>query len=516
MTAAVTIALVGTSFSTSAAIASPLPTSEPVLSPVAEAEVLTELRGTTGQRINWKKCKITGTQRSQCARFAVPRDYAKPNGKQFKLKLYRLKALPKKQRGGKPVIGSVFANPGGPGASGVELLPGLSDLQKRLHVVTWAPRGVAASKPLLRNCPEDPNASFGSEYPLTGAFAWQEAAKAALKTRGPSKAFCYGSSPHLVPTIGTNNVVKDLDAMRAAVGDSKLTYLGFSYGTRIGRLYAQTYPNRVRAMVLDGVVDPTESMEDFAVLGAKGGKASFKYTKRALSTGELRAYRNVNKVLQSDYAPNFNRFIWWQMALNAGNSSSGLENLKVASCQVAQALSVPGCTGDDVRKRSVKATMRKLQRQLRKRTGPADLTSLINCVDLRGRPSPARVGQYLEGAVKTNLAGQVGRTNGLNYGATCLGLPEPADPVPALPQGVQLPTPPLLINGKGDALTPYIGAKQTHKRFSGSRLITVNTSHHALFRGKSQTSGCIVKPVLKYLKKQKLPKKNKYCKRTEK
>ncbi len=513
---AVGLSLIVTGVMVAPVQAAPTPTTTPVstdlvLDAPPDPQVANSVRSEAGGGIKWKKCSIPRVKRAQCARFAVPRDYTQPEGKQFKLKLYRLKALPKKQRAGKSVIGSVFANPGGPGASGRSLLPALTDLQRRFHVVTWAPRGVAKSKPLLRDCPDGPAPSFGPEYPLAGAFTWQQMAQAALETQGPSKAFCYGSSPHIVPTIGTNNVVKDLDSMRAAVGDAKLTYLGYSYGTRIGRLYAQTYPDRVRAMVLDGVVDPTESMQDFAVLGAKGGKASFKYTMRALSAGELRAYRNVNRVLQDDYAPNLNRFTWWQFALNAGNDPEVLASLKTSSCELAEALAVPGCAGVDVKKRSLKAISRNLEPLTRARTGPSNLTPLINCVDLRGRPGPARVGSYLDGAVKTNLAGQVGRINGLTYGTTCSGLPDPADPVPAMPAGVRLLTPPLLVNGKGDALTPYVGARQTHKRFTGSRLITVNTSTHGIFRGKTRTSGCIAKPVLQYLNRQKLPNKNKYC-----
>jgi len=472
-----------------------------------------EPRAGLAKKISWRKCQLPDLNRVQCGRYAVPQDYSKPNGPKFKLKVWRLKALPKKQRGGNPIKGSLFANPGGPGYSGVNLLYGLTEFRKRFHVVTWAPRGVSKSKPLLRDCPADPNTTFSSDFPLTGPFTWQQMAKVKLNLSGPSNAFCFGNSARLVTKIGTNNVVRDLDALRAAVGDSALTYLGYSYGTRIGRLYAQTYPNRVRAMVLDGVVDPTETMEDFAVLGSKGGKASFGYTKRAMTKGEFRAYKNVDAALQSDSGPGLNRFIWWQFALNAGNDPEIFDQLTLASCQLAAQLNVPGCSGVTATKRSLSGALRKLKKEQRRLTRESALTQLINCVDLRGRPSPAKIGQYLDGAVKTNLAGQVGRINGLTYGSTCLGTPLPPDPVPALPNGLRMPHPPLLVNGKGDASTPYIGAKRTHKHITGSRLITVNTSRHGIFRGKQRTSACIVKPVMKYLTSQRLPAKNKYCKR---
>jgi pimeloyl-ACP methyl ester carboxylesterase len=490
--------------------------SDPTTTQSADPTISLEPRAGLAAKINWRNCRppeIRDLKGVQCGRYTVPQDYAKPKGPTFKLKVYRLKALPRNLRGGKPIKGSIFANPGGPGASGVDLLRGLTDLRKRFHVVTWAPRGVADSTPLLRDCPPGPVILGTSAYPQTGPFTWQKMARVNLDQEGPSSAFCYGSNARLVTTIGTNNVVQDLDAMRAAVGDKALTYIGYSYGTRIGRLYAQTYPSRVRAMVLDGVVDPTETMEEFAVQGTRGGEASFKYTKRALNRGELRAYKSVNRFLQTGVVDGLDRFLWWTVTLQAGNSASSLATLKAASCELAAELELPGCNGVTGTRRSLNDQVRKLKKQQQKLTRTSALTTLINCVDLRGRPNPAQIGDYLDRTVRSTLAGQIGRLNGLNYGSTCLGVPLPADPVPNLPNGLRMPHPPLMINGKGDALTPYVGAKQTHTYIPGSRLITTNSSRHGTYWGPQVNTPCITGPVTKYLYTQKLPKKNVYCKR---
>ncbi|HEY4333456.1 MAG TPA: alpha/beta hydrolase, partial [Ilumatobacteraceae bacterium] len=167
----------------------------------------------------------------QCATISVPMDYSSPSGKQISIALNRLPAADPAKR-----IGSLVVNPGGPGGSGIQLAqeegPNFPQaILDSFDIVGFDPRGVGASTPV--QCPTnfDPESgSYARCIRLTGAY---------------------------LSYLGTPNVARDLDRIRAAIGDAKLTYLGFSYGTALGGVYADMFPQNVRAMVLDGSVDPT-------------------------------------------------------------------------------------------------------------------------------------------------------------------------------------------------------------------------------------------------------------------
>jgi pimeloyl-ACP methyl ester carboxylesterase len=416
------------------------------------------------------------------------------------------------------VTGTLFSNPGGPGASGFVTLFPMESFRENFHLVTWDPRGVGKSRPQLRNCPDAPMLRLTQApvpAPAIGPFEWSQIAAARRSISAQSKALCFNNSFALASQLGTNNVIRDLEAMRAAVGDRQLNYYGYSYGTRIGRLYAQIYPNRVRAMVLDGVVDPQESMEDMATLATRGGKAAFKYIRRDMTEKEWQATRKLNSALAktqiSDGVDSLSRFDLWALMLGvARNEHSQLESI-TGICAIAKAAVGADC-GNGVSAMSQR-NLRKVIRQARKRVGPSDMTSLINAVDLVGRPDDKRIGSYISAWARTDrLRGQVAGLNGNAYGTTAQGLPPAASPVPSLPKKTRVSTPPLLINGKGDLLTPFAGAKQTHKRLIGSRLISVNTSFHGIFLG-DEASKCVRKPIHKYLNRAKLPRKDRTCRR---
>ena len=190
----------------------------------------------------------------QCATARVPLDYRRPGGRKIKLRLARLPA-----RDPARTIGSLFVNPGGPGGSGIDFLrdAGKSDLaplNARFDLVAWDPRGVGQSAGRV-DCAVDQEklgiyaqpftrpGAVGRSAPATS----NEALRAALRRRN--------SRSGLLPHLHTANTARDLNRLRADVGDRKLSYLGFSYGTQIGATYATLFPGRVRALALDGAVD---------------------------------------------------------------------------------------------------------------------------------------------------------------------------------------------------------------------------------------------------------------------
>ncbi|HEU0190946.1 MAG TPA: alpha/beta hydrolase [Mycobacterium sp.] len=214
-----------------------------------------------GQPVQWEKCrfspettvKVPGDAR--CGSIAVPIDYNHINGGTAQLAMIRFPATRDK-------IGSLLVNPGGPGESGIEAAVGListlpSRVRERFDLVGFDPRGVASSRPAVWCNDDAENDRLRTldqvDYSPAGVEQIEDETKAYV-------ARCVEKNgKEFLANVGTVNVARDLDAIRAGLGDDKLTYLGYSYGTRIGSAYAEAYPQNVRAMILDGAVDPNAS-----------------------------------------------------------------------------------------------------------------------------------------------------------------------------------------------------------------------------------------------------------------
>ncbi len=202
----------------------------------------------------------------QCATLTVPVDWTRPGGETLGIALTRLPAAVPDQR-----LGSLVINYGGPGESGLDYLSRTygrlpQTVRDRFDVVSFDPRGTGASRPI--DCVDD-------------AFLDLSAGIAAVPTTQPqldalhayNKAFAAGCVQRMgkyAGQVGTRNVARDLEAIRIALGDPKLTYLGYSYGTVVGATYAQMFPASVGRLVLDGPPDYWISARDYAYRQAKG------------------------------------------------------------------------------------------------------------------------------------------------------------------------------------------------------------------------------------------------------
>ncbi|MFI1971462.1 protease [Streptomyces cinnamoneus] len=188
----------------------------------------------------------------QCGTVAVPLDYAHPDGKQIRLTVSRSRAL----GGGAARQGAIVFNPGGPGGNGMfypllARLPAWRNIADAYDLVGYAPRGVGRSAPLSCVSPGFAKGPSKSPEHPSRAYKEQQLTKARAYARG-----CARRGGHGLRHFTSLNNARDLDVLRAALGQRRLTYVGASYGTYFGALYATLFPRHVRRMVFDSVVNP--------------------------------------------------------------------------------------------------------------------------------------------------------------------------------------------------------------------------------------------------------------------
>ncbi|MDQ1017537.1 alpha/beta hydrolase [Streptomyces afghaniensis] len=200
------------------------------------------------EALRWAPCDDPANPGAECATLSVPVDWAHPDGPRLDLAVARRKATDPGAR-----VGSMVFGPGGPGDSGVErVVRGISrfspEVRRRLDIVSFDPRGVGGSNPVTCSgdlLAERPSPQLKSQADFDATMAYNRRLRADCRARtGP-----------VFDHLDTAQTVRDLDALRAALGERKLTFHGSSYGTLLGAQYAETYPRRVRAMVLESVMD---------------------------------------------------------------------------------------------------------------------------------------------------------------------------------------------------------------------------------------------------------------------
>jgi pimeloyl-ACP methyl ester carboxylesterase len=193
----------------------------------------------------------------------VPEDYSKPAGKTLQIAVIR-------QPSSGTHEGSLISNPGGPGGSGIDFVTSLgskfAQLTDHYDLVSFDPRGVGESAP-VRCVSSSQLDSFINTNPVPTTAAGLHA----LVTQAKQFAnACFAKNGQYLEHVGTIDQARDMDVLRAAVGDAKLTYYGASYGTYLGAKYAQLFPTHIRALVLDGALNPDEPLDQENLVQAKG------------------------------------------------------------------------------------------------------------------------------------------------------------------------------------------------------------------------------------------------------
>ncbi|MEV6953781.1 alpha/beta hydrolase [Streptomyces sp. NPDC051183] len=200
------------------------------------------------QKPAWARCSPEQPASYECATIKVPLDYRRPEGRKLDIAISRIKSENPAKR-----HGVMLLNPGGPGGSGLDLplmmneaMP--KDVRDQYDLIGFDPRGVGASSPVTCGL-SDAEQAFDRPYrpetfPSDVAWARTVAEK------------CREKSGSVLPYITTRNTARDMDSIRAALGERKISYVGYSYGTYLGAVYTQLFPNRTDRFVLDSGVDP--------------------------------------------------------------------------------------------------------------------------------------------------------------------------------------------------------------------------------------------------------------------
>jgi pimeloyl-ACP methyl ester carboxylesterase len=226
-----------------------------LLAPTASARTIPDTE------LSWTECfRDVGAEFGvtfECTTVSVPLDYDRPNGPTIRLAMVRLPATDPEAK-----IGSIFLNPGGPGGSGIDFALGFGpfaevfwgpEVRARFDIVGFDPRGVARSTPI--QCFANLDRALQAFPPIAFPMTLEEV-DLFVAADGLLAANCQRRAGPIGGHMSTANVARDLDQLREKVGDEQLNFVGLSYGTYLGQTYANLFPNRVRSVVIDGVLDP--------------------------------------------------------------------------------------------------------------------------------------------------------------------------------------------------------------------------------------------------------------------
>jgi pimeloyl-ACP methyl ester carboxylesterase len=426
----------------------------------------------------------------ECASVSVPIDYAVPAGPVLPIAIARRPATDPAAK-----LGVLLVNPGGPGGSGIELvqagvLP--AAVTDRFDVIGFDPRGVGGSTEL--QCPLGPDTPYLGD-PDPGDPADEAATNDAVDRYALA---CGQRYPELLPHLGTRNVARDMDRIREALGEERISYLGFSYGTSIGQTYAQLFPTRLRAIVLDGVVDVSKPGLDSAQ--AESFENSLRQFAAACSVDAQCPVRadpigvvdRVRARLASAPLP-----VPGRSPLSAGLFEIGVVYPLYSPTswpQLAQALAAAD-RGDGGPMSQLAAAYF--------RGSNSDTYNAVTCLD---NAWPTDDAQVFAAAQLTEARAPHFSGNVLVSGLTCAAWPAPQQPLTPL-EGYAGP-PMLILGTTDDPATPYQNSVALAQRLPGSALLTHRGDGHTVY---TEGVPCIDDAVNRYLLDAVLPPPNTTC-----
>lgn len=454
------------------------------------------------QRLRWTGCR----DGFECARVVVPVDYGQPDGPTLELSVNRLRAP-----GGDDRIGSLLINPGGPGASGLDYARAAhsvisSAVRRRFDVVGFDPRGVGASAPIRCLTDAQTDAFVALDASPDDAREQSQLVQAS-KQLG---ARCAARNGPLLEHVGTRDAARDLDVLRAVVGDARLNFLGKSYGTYLGATYAEIFPDKVGRIVLDGVVDPAVDTGELARAQAVGFETALRAfvadcLRRSgcpLSGSRAAALRQVSDLLDAaDRSPlKASRPVGQSLAL-LGVAFAMYEK---SLWQVLRSALGRAEQGDGSLLLLLADSYAERNRAGHYPTNSNDVIYAVTCLD---RPEASDLTEVRDRA--NRLAAVAPR-----FGAYVAWSSLPCGFWPVPPQGRPHPVraagaaPILVVGTTRDPATPYVFSKNLAAELESGRLLTYVGDGHTAYR---HGSGCIDGAVDRYLTEGSLPEQGARC-----
>jgi len=447
----------------------------------------------------WTPCPLTESSQTplpqlECASITVPMDYAHPDGPTFALPLIRIPSKAANPR-------LLMTNPGGPGISGVSNFRSEATYFEKLTdtytIVSFDPRGVGGSSPAITCIDDAEKLAIFNQPSVPVTPQQQDRATELAKGIGQS---CNRQFGEALGHVGTANVVRDMDAVREAMGFDKVSYVGYSYGTFVGALYADAFPDRVDHMVLDSVMDPKLSYQEVRRGQAQGLQASVTaFVEDCLTLPDCPLTGPKDHALQT--IEKLVRDLDAQMVTTAGGRElSGARMLAL----IESSMYFPGSGWPALR-----TTLRQAM--------SGDWVSVVDAAyspDLMVNPADS---EYLsvvcidfqterDASAPARLAPIWARESPLSGGSRAWSL-QPCENWPVQPVRQPGPVradgagPILLLNMSGDPATPLAWAQSLHEQLKGSTLLIAPGQGHIA----SSHNKCADEATLNFLQRGTLP-----------
>jgi pimeloyl-ACP methyl ester carboxylesterase len=458
------------------------------------------------QELAWGRCY----EDFQCATLDVPIDYSDLTVGTFEISVLRYLAADQEKR-----IGSLIVNPGGPGSSGVTYAYNAEyifspDITDRYDIVGFDPRGVADSAPI--RCLSD--SEIDANYEADGK---PDSAAELAETIAETEKYmqkCLDKNEYLT-SYSTANAARDMDLLRAALGDTKLNYMGKSYGTFMGTLYAQLFPNNIGRVVLDGAVDPSISQyEQVLTQAVSFDNSLIDFLKECSIKKNCALPNNVDQARASIIAlletvakkpiplqnPDGDKRQVTESLLLLGMAAAFYDNEEGWPALRTAFKEIKLGYGDEILKLADQYSGRLEDGTYR--SNDFDSGTIIDCLDFSDNRT---VDDLTNDAKKiTKLAPVFGSYLGY-AGLTCKYL---SAPTPVAISSITTNAPVMIIGTTRDPATPYQWAVGLQKIITNSQLLTLVGEGHT---GHNRGNACIDDAVDNYYLKGVLPAKNLRC-----
>lgn len=476
----------------------------------AQASAAEPLNRFANQKPAWQRCDASQPAALQCATIEVPLDYSHPGGKTIKLAISRVKtSVPGKRHG------VILFNPGGPGGEGLDMPAMMKDAMpkkvlEQYDLIGFDPRGVGRSSPVTCGL-------TGTEQTVEHAYRPATFQRDVTWARTVAEK-CRAKNGDKLPYITTRNTARDMDVIRAVLGEKNLSYLGFSYGTYLGAVYAQLFPQRIDRWVLDSSIDPARVWRGMIQVWAEGTEPAFtRWTKwtaqhdRTYHLGDTPAKVKKtfwNLIARADRSPIDDggqkltgddiRAMLRAEFFRPKSAAESVMNLKKA----ADGRATSGRSLVPADRQGTPRSAAFAGQALADNESAAFWT--VVCGDTAAWPRDPE--QYRRDAIRDKAKYPVYGDFGSNI-TPCAFWNKPAEPVTAVNNNVGV----LTVQNQWDSQTPLVSGLGMHRALKGSRMVYVQGGEgHGVYSADQRACANIA--VNAYLSTGQLPAKDVTCK----